>query len=196
MSHEIWLPKIMFENAQKIETIKGFGFKDSLEFNINGQSGLLRKEILQVKFPCPFQFESYPFDKHECKLGFYEFQYTKTQKPMIGLNRVKFLTFKSETTKKENTPIMVNSTILQYLIQASIDAKYLTNKYKGSKNVTDNYASIEFNLKRKSIGLLLGSFYLPTGTFAILSIGSHIIDPDIVIITKNWSKTRVPKMFF
>ena len=176
MSHELWHPKIMFQNAQNIETIKGFGFKESLQFSISGKNTLFRSEILQVKFPCPFQFDSYPFDKHECKLGFHDFRYNK--KSVIGLDRVTSLNHKTKKINREDKSIMINTPTIPYFIQVSIDPKYVRNT--GSKNASVNYASIKFNLERNSIGLLLGSFYIPTGTFAILSIGSYIINPDVV----------------
>ena len=39
---------------------------------------------------------------------------------------------------------------------------------------------IKIILHRDTIGLLIGSFYMPTGIFAILSITSYVIHPDIV----------------
>ena len=38
----------------------------------------------------------------------------------------------------------------------------------------------QFILHRNSLGLLIGSFYLPTGLFGFLSIGSYIFNPDMV----------------
>ena len=47
---------------------------------------------------------------------------------------------------------------------------------------------ISLNLKRVSLGLLLGSFYVPTGIFAALSVGSYVINPDIVSIIALYSR--------
>ena len=46
---------------------------------------------------------------------------------------------------------------------------------KSNGKIPEKHVGIKFNLKRNSIGLLMGSFYIPTGTFAIISIGSYII---------------------
>ena len=37
-----------------------------------------------------------------------------------------------------------------------------------------------FTLERDELNLLIRAFYIPTGIFATLSIGSYIINPDIV----------------
>ena len=173
----------MFDDAQNIETTKGYGFKESLQFSISGKSTLIRSEILKVKFPCDFQFGTYPFDKHECKLGFYDFRYSKN---VIGLNKVNSITYKTNRVNRVNKLLMINSTTTPYFIQVSIDPKHVRNT--GLRNASKNYASIRFNLGRKSIGLLLGSFYIPTGTFAILSIGSYIINPSMVSLYSECSK--------
>ena len=53
-----------------------------------------------------------------------------------------------------------------------------------------NYASagIKIYLRRKSLGLLFGSFYAPTATFAMLSMLSYCINPDMVI--KNFKNCQ------
>ena len=68
---------------------------------------------------------------------------------------------------------------------------YIRMKNMGSNSSSlgndDNYynnpwsvSTIKFILHRNSLGLLIGSFYLPTGLFGLLSIGSYIINPDMV----------------
>ena len=41
-------------------------------------------------------------------------------------------------------------------------------------------AGIRIHLKRDRLGLLLGSFYIPTGIFAVLAMASYVINPDAV----------------
>ena len=41
-------------------------------------------------------------------------------------------------------------------------------------------AGIMIHLKRDGLGLLMGSFYAPTGIFAILAMTSYVINPDAV----------------
>ena len=39
---------------------------------------------------------------------------------------------------------------------------------------------LRINLQRNSIALLMGSFYVPTGIFAIMSMASYVINPEVV----------------
>ena len=41
-------------------------------------------------------------------------------------------------------------------------------------------AGFMIHLKRDTIGLLLGSYYVPTGIFAVLAMASYVINPDAV----------------
>ena len=43
-----------------------------------------------------------------------------------------------------------------------------------------SHQTIRFVLNRNSRALLIGSFYIPTGLFAFLSMGSFVINPEIV----------------
>ena len=47
-----------------------------------------------------------------------------------------------------------------------------------------SYTTVKFSFQRNSFGLLMGSFYIPTGLFALLSNGSFIINPEIVSIVR------------
>ena len=43
-----------------------------------------------------------------------------------------------------------------------------------------SYSTVRFSFQRNSFELLIGSFYIPTGLFALLSTGSFIINPETV----------------
>ena len=43
-----------------------------------------------------------------------------------------------------------------------------------------SYTGMTFNLRRKSLGQLLSGYYYPTGSFAVLSLISFLINPDQV----------------
>ena len=47
-------------------------------------------------------------------------------------------------------------------------------------------AGVMIHLKRDGLGLLLGSFYVPTGIFAVLAMTSYFINPDQVRHVTNW----------
>ena len=43
------------------------------------------------------------------------------------------------------------------------------------------------HLQRDGLGLLMGSFYAPTGIFAILAMTSYVINPDAVSYILAWA---------
>ena len=59
-----------------------------------------------------------------------------------------------------------------------------------NKTIADNYGNdyyhshtgMRIKMERKSLGLLASKYYYPTATFAILSLISFLIDPDVVSI--------------
>ena len=59
-------------------------------------------------------------------------------------------------------------------------------------------AGVMIHLKRDGLGLLLGSFYVPTGIFAVLAMTSYVINPDAVRHATNWfeSLTNFHELFF
>ena len=66
-------------------------------------------------------------------------------------------------------------------------------------------SGIKLHLQRDSVGLLMGSFFVPTGIFAILSIGSYVINPDIVsfilhrfcvLLLQCWDSQHLNYCFF
>ena len=82
--------------------------------------------------------------------------------------------------KPENGSIKLPN---QHGISYKINMKLMgvTNlSFYGDTKSYYSYSTIKFSLERNTFGLLIGSFYLPTGLFAFLSLGSYIINPDIV----------------
>ena len=56
---------------------------------------------------------------------------------------------------------------------------------------TYSFTSMKINFKRNQIGLLFGSFFVPTLMFATLSLISYTINPDIVsIFVKVYNSNR------
>ena len=66
--------------------------------------------------------------------------------------------------------IMLNSLQLPFEVLASI----------GSSENYPHTGMIFLTIERHSVELLMGPFYIPTGIFAALSVGSYIISPEVV----------------
>ena len=88
LGEDIWHPKLMFTKSHYVQKVKGYGFKDAVQFYMT-RKALVRSEFLRIKFPCRFNFQSYPFDKHECKLEFYDIREFNSKR--IALERVNVL---------------------------------------------------------------------------------------------------------
>ena len=162
----------MFAKSHYVQNIKGYGFKDALQIHMT-KNTMFRTEYLRIKFPCKFDFQAYPFDEHSCKLEFYDL--TDPRSNRIAMETVKSLSYDGKIVNRVGKSVEINGTSILFYIYASIESPFLNKKGKPR-----NYAGIEFTFIRKSFGLLLGSFYIPTGTFATISIGSYIINPEIV----------------
>ena len=143
--------------------MSGFGYKELSSYyinDINSGNNMEMGEVIKVTVYCNFDFQTFPFDEQECDLSLYD-----------EINALTHYDGKEWTTLPYQHGI-------PYMIRM---------KSMGTANLTfdgvyepQSILTIRFSLKRNSFGLLIGSFYLPTGLFAFLSIGSYIIDPEIV----------------
>ena len=83
----------------------------------------------------------------------------------------------NQVIQHENESLILSNTSTQFNIQVKINP---TTTIMGL-----SCSGVKFKLKRNSIGLLKGSFYIPTGSFAILAMASYVINPDAVSLTCN-----------
>ena len=58
------------------------------------------------------------------------------------------------------------------------------------EEATYTYTGMLMRLKRKSLGQLLSGYYYPTATFAILSMVSFLINPDVVSLNSSCLKSN------
>ena len=121
-----------------------------------------------MKIPCDFNFQTYPFDKHHCKIWIYELRYYDEA---VNFTITKLYTDSQIIEHNDiHSTIELSTLKLPVKVMASIDK----DKEYPSNGV------ISLIIERDSLDLLLGSFYIPTGIFAALSIGSYIISPELV----------------
>ena len=133
-------------------------------------------EMMKVTVYCDFDFSSFPFDQQECNISLRERHLTSD----IIFNENITLYCKGQMCNEpENGLIKLPD---QHGISYQINMKLMgvTNLSFYGDIYSYSYSTIKFSLERNTLGLLIGGFYLPTGLFAFLSLGSYIINPDIV----------------
>ena len=177
----IWHPKLSFLNLKSIEKMSGFGYKELNVYyisDIKSGNNMEMNEMFKVAIYCEFEFQSFPFDKQECDLSLID---------VINDIENTILEEKYDLSYKRNRTHFDGKewTYLPYQHEIPYAIKM---KSMGTANLTsDGFApqsilTIRFSLQRTFPSLLIGSFYLPTGLFAFLSMGSFIINPEIVSI--------------
>ena len=166
----MWNPHVTFYKVKDVAKPKGFGYQKYHRFEYSEQSPsqyrFRNTELMTVKIPCEFNFKDFPFDTNQCNATFFELRFYEAYIDVKGLK------FDVQRIYNETESILMNIPKSPFEIQVTIGEHY---KWKNS-------GVISFTLKRVSLGLLLGSFYIPTGIFAALSVGSYVINPDIVSI--------------
>ena len=148
----------------------------SLQYSPNNKqlTKIYRKmDSVKLKFSCQFHFEKFPFDKHECELLFVDWQNNKVE--------IIFDTPSFGKHEKNHQLIFANKSFIM-LISPATSFKISIKIMNSSLIYYKTYSStgVKLTLQRQKLGLLLGSFYVPTGIFAILSMASFVIHPDIV----------------
>ena len=171
----IWQPKITFCNVLSVEKNDGVGYKNVPEyyFEPNRQIGKLQiAETMKIKFPCDFQFHTFPFDKHECNLSFYERLHDS--KTVILNPSIQITHGNQKCCQYKSSSLILTTQKSPFKIEIQINPSSFI--YNGQVSV----ASIKLKLQRETIELLMGSFFVPTGMFSILSMMSYVINPDAV----------------
>ena len=129
-------------------------------------------ELFQITLSCHFYLAKYPFDSHDCKLYFGDERYNSS---LLKFNTIRIL-YKMDETWKEVDPIIIDNSPLPF--EFRLNPLATKEQDNGFYNVSKTGMYIKF--KRKSFGLLLGGYYYPTTSFALFSMVSFIINPDVV----------------
>ena len=130
-------------------------------------------EAFQIKLSCPsFHFQSFPFDTHKCCLE-YGNAMVDTSKVLLKVANIIY----GDVKTKEGS---INVKDLTFPFDMKIESQpafIRVNKLIGRNH---SYTGMCFKMRRNSYGQLFGGFYIPTLSFAVLSLVSYLIQPDIV----------------
>ena len=134
-------------------------------------------EKSQLTFSCNFDFAEFPFDSHECPLKYGD--------AAQGQNLMRFITTNASfgefgtnlSTNSEGDPIILDDLSFRFEFQLETLPNFeLLHK----QTWPFSYTGIVLKMKRKSLGQLLIGYFYPTSSFALLSMISFLIKPDMV----------------
>ena len=169
----IWHPVYIFENLLNFERIGVFGSVAAAEFAYEGDQEMYYSEEFKLKIFCDFDFSDFPFDSHECPFTWGEDE--------EGSEKIKLLSasiwYGDLHTSPGQDPIVINDLPLPFEFTLSSIPQF---DRAFDKNYS--YTGMTLTIRRHSLGLLLSSYFYPTGSFALLSLISFFIHADVVII--------------
>ena len=175
----IWLPIIKFENLLKFEQTKSYG--NEVQSNLwlwrnqskYGGKNIEYGEEFQLTFSCHFHLSKFPFDSHECPIYFEDRRYSTNS---LSINDIRINYAKSWTGVGDD-PLILYDLGLPY----EFELEALPTKEKDiDYNYNVSQAGMVIKIKKRSLGQLLSGYYYPTTSFALLSMLSFLINPDVV----------------
>ena len=136
---------------------------------------LFHDQFLMI-FSCQFDLGNYPFDTQEC-----DFKYGDNSHGIdyMTLNATKVIYGNASTTLGID-PIII------YHSEFEIEVTALTPFQITLEFANYSQAGIHLKMRRKSVGKLLSGYYYPTASFALVSMISFLIDPDVVSFSNHW----------
>ena len=174
----IWRPIITFENMKTSKSVRQLGLMDSFVFkydvNQSGQARLMYAEQYELTFTCPFELKSFPFDSHKCPIEFGDL-WEETRK--LNLSATTVTVRGQPSITPEDGPMILN-VLMPYPYEFQLEA--LPAFEINVNGEIYSFTGALLTLKRKSLGHLMSGYYYPTTAFALLSMISYLIDPDIV----------------
>ena len=169
----LWHPIIDFEKLMDLEQSKVYGgTMDGTMGYHNNTKIMFYGEALKLKFSCPFDFDTFPFDSNHCCLSYKDAREGAndvTLKPAI-------IIYDTMTTTEGQ--IILNSLAFPYKINITSQSTF-KNKVKGDE-MKYLKTGMCLDLKRSRMGHLGSGYYYPTTAFAFLSMISFFINPDVV----------------
>ena len=135
-------------------------------------------QSLKITFACRYDFKDYPFDSHICHLDFG----IPSALHNVTLNFAPVEILKNDSTTEildfeheiPNEHLPYTFFIMNRRGRGLNGFEHYNFKYMNP------YTGISIKVKRDEVISLIGTFYIPTGSFACLSMLSYFIHPDMV----------------
>ena len=165
-----WHPETTFWKLKKYQPTKIYGGNEKFTFYYDNEyHSVWYGERFQLTFSCPFDLQKFPFDSNECRMEYGDY--------LGGVNyTAATIVYDDRTTRDGAASILIDD--LPYPFEFEIQSIPTFNR-----TIADwTYSSTGMLLiiKRKSFRKLISGFYYPTAAFALLSMISFLIKPDVV----------------
>ena len=178
VENEIWRPIIAFGNLLNYEKTKFYGGDKPFSFYYVGYyKYIVYGEEVQLSFSCPFNFENYPFDSHLCTLEFLASFWPSDKLRLLPKNIYYEHAVPPIKYSLGDDPFIVSD--LSHPFEFEFNFKPAFEKIN-VHNFSSSYVGLEIKMKRKTLGELLSGYYYPMTAFALLSMISFLIKPDVV----------------
>ena len=132
-------------------------------------------------FSCQFDLGNYPFDTQECDFKYGDITHGTDY---MTLNATKIIHGNLSTTLGDDPIIIYNHT------EFEIEVTALTPFQIPLEFAYYSQAGIHLKMRRKSVGKLLSGYFYPTASFAVVSMISFLIDPDVVSLSTHCAVSR------
>ena len=178
MAKQLYHPNLYFRNTKSIESERQFSIgQNTYHWFFNASQRFEHAETWRITIFCPFDFGNFPFDKHECNFTFGTID--------NSIKTVKFtpvvIQHNGQKSSLGQPGLDIVSNLLPFNMKiTSLETFLVESSDLYSSQVTD-HAGFNIQFSRKSLGGLVGGFYGPTAIFAILSMISFLINPEVVI---------------
>ena len=169
---QIWSPTLQINQAKTIQRTMNFGptEKDYLWYD-NDKSLLDYKQTLKVTIYCTFDFESYPFDSNFCDLT----QFASDTATYLQMNPSDLM-YKSQKIKDQEQFLHLDQSYFSFDISLERIQPFLLPLTGYNHSST----GMRVHFRRNDMSALIGSYYVPTLIFALMSLLSYSIDSNVV----------------
>ena len=180
--NDIWIPELYFPNTislKKADAFKGKHYRNVFYLKYGDRNMILLSDVLLVTIECKMNFADFPFDQQLCEWSYRGYEHGTSElilkAPVLVSNEVKTYNY-----VPFNQSIKFSSSGLPFDVEM-LAPESTTIPILDASN-TYSLVSMKINLKRnaREFNKLLISYYLPSGSFAILSAFSFFITPEVV----------------
>ena len=178
----VWQPVIEFQQLMEFKQRSMYGDTDSSASYVYPRNkwqvgNRLAWGKFQLTFFCKFDFTEFPFDSHECRLEYGDGVLT-TRLMSFNSSLASIGTFGNLSTKSGGDPIILDD--LSFPFEFELESLPIFELKNKNKKADFSYTGIILKMKRKSPGQLFIGYFYPTASFALLSMISFFVKPDMV----------------